>query len=97
MKYQIKHCWSDGVLFEIDVPDGCEHPVRFVLEQAVAKGTDLRFANLEGVNLRGANLGGADLRWTYLGNADKSNRSSWVPVALFTRPRTCRLVSSSMN
>lgn len=35
MKYQIKNHWTGEVLFDTNVPDGCEQPARFALELAV--------------------------------------------------------------
>ena len=72
-KHQIKHCFTDAVLFECDVPDDTASwlDTRFVLEKAVESGAnlsgaDLSYANLRGANLSGANLSGANLYYANL-------------------------------
>jgi len=59
---QIKHRYTDAVLFECDVP--AEHSgmaMRYALEKATEAKANLSYANLRGANLRGANLRGANL------------------------------------
>ena len=62
---QIKHRFTEAVLFECDAPDGLGSGMqqRHALEKAVSAR-----ANLGGANLYGANLGGADLRGANLGD-----------------------------
>ena len=71
-KHQIKHRYTDAVLFECDVPDDVESGLatRHALEKAVASGAYLRGAYLRGAYLRGADLRGADLRDADLRDAD---------------------------
>ena len=55
MKHQIKHRYTDTVLFECDVPEGVQASgmaTRYALEKAVKDGADLRGAYLRGANLR---------------------------------------------
>ena len=61
MKHQIKHRYTDAVLFECDVPDEIESglAMRHALEKAVASDANLIGANLSGANLSGADLSGA--------------------------------------
>jgi uncharacterized protein YjbI with pentapeptide repeats len=58
MTTQIKHRFTDAVLFE---QEGSGMSLRDTLESAVRAGTNLDGANLDGANLRGANLRGANL------------------------------------
>ena len=54
MKHQIRHRFTDAVLFECDVPEcvqASSMTTRYKLEKAVKDG-----ANLPGASLRGANL-----------------------------------------
>ena len=67
-KVQIKHRYTDAVLFECDVPDDLDSGLhtRHALEKATAASANLsdaylRGANLSSANLRGANLSGANL------------------------------------
>lgn len=64
MKHEIKHRFTDAVLFTADIPEGTESEmiVRIALEQAAEAGADLRCANLRGANLSDANLSYAKLR-----------------------------------
>ena len=51
MKYQLKHHYTDTVLFECDVPDEVQAngmETRYTLEKAVKEGADLRGADLLG-------------------------------------------------
>jgi uncharacterized protein YjbI with pentapeptide repeats len=62
-KVQIKHRFTDAVLFECDVPDEIDSGlrVRHALEKATAARAYLRDADLRGAGLRGADLSDADL------------------------------------
>ena len=85
MKHQIKHRYTDAVLFECDVPDDMESGLRtrHVLEKAVGSraylsganlsGANLSDANLSYANLSGANLRGANLRGANLSDANLSD------------------------
>ena len=69
MKHQIKHRYTDAVLFECDVPECVQASgtaTRYTLEKAVKDG-----ANLDGADLRGANLTGANLTDAYLRDGEK--------------------------
>lgn len=52
MKHQIKHRFTNAVLFECDVPDDVESGLatRHALEKAVVSGADLRGADLRGAD-----------------------------------------------
>ena len=65
-KIQIRHRYTDVVLFECDAPDVLDSGLhmRHALEKAVEA-----HANLRGANLRDANLRGADLSDAYLSGA----------------------------
>ena len=65
---QIKHRYTDAVLFECDVSE--EHS-GMVMRYALEKATEAK-ANLSGANLRGAYLRGANLRSANLSGADLS-------------------------
>ena len=71
MKHQIKHRYTNAVLFECDVPDDMESGLRtrHVLENAVDSGAYLSSANLSDANLSGANLSDAYLSRAYLSGA----------------------------
>ena len=58
---QIRHRYTDAVLFECEVPAGLKSGLhmRHALEQASATRANLAWANLAGANLDGANLDGA--------------------------------------
>ena len=58
---QIKHRYTNAVLFKCEVPDGVESGLhmRHALEKAVASGASLRNASLDGASLRNASLDGA--------------------------------------
>ena len=68
---QIKHRYTNAVLFECEVPDGIESGLhmRHALEKAVASGASLRNASLVGASLDGASLVGALLDGALLRNA----------------------------
>jgi hypothetical protein len=70
--HQIKHRYTDAVLFECEVADELDSGLRtrFVLEKATQSDANLRGANLRGANLRGANLSGAYLRGANLSGAN---------------------------
>ena len=79
MKHQIKHRYTDAVLFECDVPDDVESGLatRHALEKAVAcdaylSGANLSDANLSDAYLSGAYLRGANLSGAYLSGANLS-------------------------
>ena len=81
MKHQIKHRYTDAVLFESEVFDTVASGMatRHALEQATKAranlagaylaGANLARANLDGANLAGANLAGANLAGAYLAGA----------------------------
>ena len=77
MKHQIKHRYTDAVLFECDVPEDVQasgKATRYALEKAVKDGANLDGAylagsNLTGSNLTGSNLAGANLRAAYMTGA----------------------------
>jgi hypothetical protein len=63
MQVQIKHRYTDAVLFECDVPDDQSGiAMRVALEKATEARANLSGANLSGAYLGGANLSGANLR-----------------------------------
>ncbi len=70
MKVEIKHRYTNEVLFSCDVPDDVVSGLhmRNALEKATASS-----ANLSGANLYGANLSGADLSRANLSRADLSS------------------------
>ena len=63
MKHQIKHRFTESVLFECDLPDDTRAGIvtRHALEKATVTGAHLDGAHLDGANLTGANLDGANL------------------------------------
>ena len=65
MKNEIKHKFSQKILFTIE-----SESIKTALELAVKKGADLRGADLRGANLWGADLQEADLRKADLRGAD---------------------------
>ena len=69
---QIRHRYTDAVLFECEVPAGLESglQMRHALEQASAARANLDGANLDGANLDGANLDGAYLAGANLAGAN---------------------------
>ena len=74
MKVEIKHRYTNEVLFSCDVPDDAVSGLhmRNALEKATASRANLSRANLSGANLYGANLSGADLYGADLSRADLS-------------------------
>jgi uncharacterized protein YjbI with pentapeptide repeats len=72
MKSQIKHRYTDAVLYECELPDDKPSGMvtRLTLEKATTTGANLRGATLEGANLGGANLRGANLEGANLGGAN---------------------------
>mgnify|MGYP001007076208 FL=1 len=72
MKQQIKHRYTNAVLFECDVPDDVSSglQMRHALEKAVSARANLARANLEGANLEGANLANAHLASANLARAN---------------------------
>jgi hypothetical protein len=75
VKHEIRNRWTDGVLFECDVPAELESGLRtrHALEQAVVARANLSDANLSGANLSGANLSGANLSDANLSGANLSD------------------------
>jgi hypothetical protein len=65
MKIEIKHRWSNAILFAVEAASW-----RIALELAVGSKANLCGANLRGANLCGANLRGANLRGADLCEAD---------------------------
>ena len=72
MKKQIIQRFSGAVLFECDTTNNAssELAVRDALEEAIASGTDLSYADLYSLNLSGANLSGANLYGALLSSTD---------------------------
>ena len=72
--HQIKHRYTNTVLFECDVPEGVQASgvaTRYTLEKAVKDGADLRGAYLRGVVLTGVDLTGVVLTGAFLGGGEK--------------------------
>ena len=72
MKHQIKHRYTDAVLFECDVPDDVQASgmaTPYTLERAAEDCANLTGANLRGAFLRGANLDCANLTGAFLAGA----------------------------
>ena len=68
MKHQIKHKYTNAILFECDVPEDVQASgmaTRYALEKAVKDDADLR-----GSNLRGSNLSYSDLSYSDLSSSD---------------------------
>jgi hypothetical protein len=65
MKIQIKHRYTDSVLFEAEATS-----VKVAVVKAIEGGAELCEANLRGANLRGAELRGANLRGADLRGAE---------------------------
>jgi hypothetical protein len=65
MLIEIKHRYTDNVIYACEAENLREATIK-----AVAEKTDLRGAYLRGADLRGADLGGADLPDADLGGAD---------------------------
>jgi hypothetical protein len=72
VRFEIKHRFTDAVLFACDVPAGATSgmALRAAIEAATASRANLYGANLYGANLYGANLSGADLYGANLSRAD---------------------------
>ena len=66
MMIEIKHRWNGKVLYTAENAQD----VRSALQEALARGADLRGANLRGADLSGANLRDADLSGANLRDAD---------------------------
>ena len=75
MKYQIKNRYDDRVIYECELPDNTNNPMRAALIKAVGERAYLGSANLGGANLSGADLSGANLSFANLGGADLSGAS----------------------
>jgi hypothetical protein len=77
MKIQLRHRWTNDVLFECELPPEVaaqSHSLRigFAVMEAKKGDADLSGANLSDADLRGANLSDADLRGADLSDADLS-------------------------
>lgn len=68
-KIQIKHIYSNSVLFEFEKED---NTIRDTVEKAVKHNVNLSGANLHGADLYGADLSGANLRDASLNGANLS-------------------------
>jgi uncharacterized protein YjbI with pentapeptide repeats len=82
MKHQIKHRYTNDVLFECELPDSTPSGVatRHALEKAVSAGANLDgaslyMANLAGASLARANLDGASLARASLDGANLTGAS----------------------
>ena len=73
MKQQILNRDTNAVIYECELPDGTENPMRAAVIKAVAECANLRGADLSDANLRGADLRGADLSDADLRGADLSD------------------------
>ena len=72
MKHQIKHRYTDAVLYECDVPNDVQASgmaTHYTLERAAKDCANLTGANLDGAYLRGAFLAGANLTGAFLAGA----------------------------
>ncbi len=92
MKVEIKHRYTNEVLFSCDVSDDVASGLhmRHALEKATASranlsGADLSRANLSGADLYGADLSGADLSRANLSGADLSGAINAEYVIAKTR------------
>jgi hypothetical protein len=72
MKQQIKHRYSDKVLFECELDDNTVNPMREAVIRAVASKADLSEADLSFANLSKANLSEANLSEANLSKANLS-------------------------
>jgi hypothetical protein len=70
MNIEIKHRYTNNVLYACKASDIREATVKAVSESADLRGADLYGADLRGANLYGADLYGADLRGANLYGAD---------------------------
>ena len=73
MKHQIKHRYTDAVLYECDVPNDVQASgmaTHYTLERAAKDCANLTGANLDGAYLRGAFLAGANLAGAFLAGAN---------------------------
>jgi hypothetical protein len=61
MKIEIKHRFTENVLYSCEAENMKEAVIEAVINGADLRGANLRGANLDGADLRGANLRGADL------------------------------------
>ena len=74
MKHQIKHRYTDDVIFECEVPaQSSGVATRYAIDQAVKARADLSGAKLLGANLYGANLSDAYLSDANLSGANLSD------------------------
>ena len=75
MKHQIKHKYTNAILFECDVPEDVQASgmaTRYALEKAVKDDADLRGSNLSGSNLSYSDLSGSNLSYSDLRGSDLS-------------------------
>ena len=75
MKIEIKHRYTNAVIYTTEVADDDAHPIRTALQRGIAAGAyladaNLADANLTDANLTGANLAGANLTGAYLMGAN---------------------------
>ena len=69
MKIEIKHCYTENVLYTCDAENLSSAVIEAVGEKADLSGADLSGADLRGAYLSGAYLCGTDLRGAYLSGA----------------------------
>ena len=65
MKHQIKHKYTNAILFECDVPEDVQAigmATRYALEKAVKDDADLSYSDLSGSDLSYSDLSGSNLR-----------------------------------
>ena len=75
MKHQIKHKYTNAILFECDVPEDVQASgmaTRYALEKAVKDDADLSDSNLSYSDLRGSDLSGSDLSGSNLSYSNLS-------------------------
>ena len=86
--HQIKHRYTDEVLFECEVPETVESGLRtrYALEKAIDAGADLTDACLTGADLTDACLTGANLTDAYLTDADLTGAKWRDGIDISKRP-----------
>ena len=75
MKHQIKHKYTNAILFECDVPEDVQASgmaTRYALEKAVKDDADLSYSNLSGSDLSGSDMRGSNLSGSNLSYSDLS-------------------------
>jgi hypothetical protein len=70
VKIEIKHRYTNAVLYTTEVANDDLYSIRTTAVRAVESGANLEDANLGGAYLGGANLGGANLEGAYLRGAN---------------------------